>query len=225
MTNVSGTPRKRATRKGLFAFGVESLQRDGWTVSRVPRGGKASLREISRGGEKRRVSIRTSQDAWIAFPRKSDGSGWVTLDDVDFVLAVSVDDRHNPTFARAHMIPGDEARARYDRAYAARQKAGHTLPNGRGIWLSLYDHEADEPVSHVGAGMGLDFPPIQTLDLQMSALPAGADDVDDEVADEEDEPEAVPPVTEAPLSIPEAKRRLAATLGVPETAIKISIEH
>jgi len=226
MTNVSGTPRKRATRKGLFAFGVESLQKEGWTVSRVPRGGKASLREISRGSEKHRVSIRTSQDAWIAFPRKSDGSGgWVTLDDVDFVLAVSVDDRHNPVFARAHLIPGDEARARYERAYAARRAAGHTLPDGRGIWLSLYDPESNDPVSHVGAGMGIDYPAIQTLDLRTGSLPAGAGEVDDEVADEEDEPEAAAAAAEAPLTIPEAKRRLAATLGVPESAIKISIEH
>jgi hypothetical protein len=225
MTNVSGTPRKRATRKGLFAFGVESLEKDGWTVSRVPRGGKASLREITRGEEKHRVSIRTSQDAWIAFPKKSDGSGWVTLDEVDFVLAVSVDDRHNPTLARAHLIPGDEARSRYDRAYAARQKAGHTLPNGRGIWLSLYDPEANDPVSHVGAGMGLDHPAIQTLDLRTASLPTGAGDVDDEVVEDEDEPEAIAVAYEGPLTIPEAKRRLAATLGVPESAIKISIEH
>jgi hypothetical protein len=226
MTNVSGTPRKRATRKGLFAFGVESLKKEGWTVARVPRGGKASLREITRGDEKHRVSIRTSQDAWIAFPKKADGSGWVTLDDVDFVVAVSVDDRHNPTIARVHMIPGDEARARYDRAYAARQKAGHTLPSGRGIWLSLYDPEAKDPVSHVGAGMGLDYPPMQTLDLRTSSLPTGADEVDDETADEDDEPEAAaPPAVEGPLTIPEVKRRLAATLGVPESAVRITIEH
>ena len=43
MTNVSGTPKKRATRRGLFAFAVQALEKQGWTVTRVPRGGKASL--------------------------------------------------------------------------------------------------------------------------------------------------------------------------------------
>lgn len=68
MTNVSGTPTKRATRSGLFVFAVETLEKEGWTVSRVPRGGKASLRLITKGDKSHKVSIRTSQDAWIAFP-------------------------------------------------------------------------------------------------------------------------------------------------------------
>src|SRR5205085_2822583 len=92
MTNVSMTPEKVATRRGLFAFAEQSLERDGWTVSRVARGGKASLREIRKGDRSHLVSIRTSQDTWIAFPPKTNGPGWVTLDEVDFVVAVSVDD-------------------------------------------------------------------------------------------------------------------------------------
>ena len=227
MTNVSGTPKKRATRKGLFAFAVESLEAAGWTVTRIPRGGKASLRQIAKGEERHRVSIRTSQDAWIAFPRKADGE-WVTLPDVDYVVAVSVDDRHNPTLARVHMIPGDEARDRFNRAYAAREKAGHTLPVGRGIWLSLYDTEASDPVSHVGAGMGLDQPAMATRDLRTAALPAGGGDDGTEDEDDvvDDEAEAGPaPAVDAPLTIPDAKRRLAITLCLPESAIKITIEH
>jgi hypothetical protein len=224
MTNVSATPAKRATRKGLFAFGIETLEKDGWKVSRIPRGGKASLRLITKGSKKHKVSIRTSQDAWIAFPRKSAEAGWVTLDDVDFVVAVSVNDKHNPTEARVHMIPADDARERYDRAYDARRTAGHTLPVGRGIWLSLYDKEAADPVSHVGAGMGVEYPPLATINLTKDGLPQGDDEVDDEMAEEEGEPSPASSA-EGPLTIPEAKRRLAETLGVPESAIKITVEH
>jgi hypothetical protein len=223
MTNVSGTLKKRATRTGLFAFAVETLEKEGWTVSRVPRGGKASLRLITKGKESHKVSIRTSQDAWIAFPRKTKGAGWVTLDEVDFVVAVSVNDRDNPTEARVHMIPGDDARSRFERAYAARKAAQHTLPDGRGIWLSLYNKDEADPVSHIGAGMGLDYKPLAVLDLTKASLPTGADKLDEETAGDEDEDGA--PEGSAPLTIPEAKRRLAETLGVPETAIKISIEH
>ena len=229
MTNVSGTPKKRATRRGLFAFAVQTLEKEGWAVTRVPRGGKASLRQITRGREVHKVSIRTTQDTWIAFPRDRSGNdGWVTLDDVDFVVAASVNDKANPTEARIHMIPGDEARDRFNRAYAARKAAHHTLPAGRGIWVSLYEKDAKDPVTHVGAGAGLAHPAIGVLDLTKSALPTGGEeDADDEADDSE---EATPPAAaaapeDAPLTIPDAKRRLAASLGVPESAIKITIEH
>jgi len=223
MTNVSGTIEKRATRRGLFAFAVKALEDDGWTVSRVPRGGKASLRLITKGNMSHKVSIRTSQDAWIAFPRKRDGTGWVTLDDVDFVVAASVNDKINPTQARVHMIPGDEARARFERAYAARKKARHTLPVGRGIWLSLYDQDAADPVSHVGAGMGRDYGTLATLDLTKGSMPVESEGTDDETEEEDDD--RVVASADAPLTIADAKRRLAETLGVPESAIKIIIEH
>jgi hypothetical protein len=225
MTNVSGSPAKIATRRGLFEFGIETLESEGWKVSRILRGGKASLRQISKGSERHKVSIRTSQDAWIAFPRKSNGEGWVTLDDVDFVVAVSVDDKHNPTVARVHMIPADDARARYDRAYEARKVAGHILPVGRGLWLSLYNKEQPDPVSYVGAGMGLDYPALAIRDLAKEGLPQEGDDVDDEVSDDEADTQAAAPAAEGPLTIPEAKRRLSESLGVPISAIKITIEH
>ena len=229
MTNVSGTPKKRATRRGLFALAVQTLEKEGWAVTRVPRGGKASLRQITRGREVHKVSIRTTQDTWIAFPRDRSGKdGWVTLDDVDFVVAASVNDKVNPTEARIHMIPGDEARDRFNRAYAARKAAHHTLPAGRGIWVSLYERDAKDPVTHVGAGAGLAHPAIGVLDLTKSSLPTGGEeDVDDEVDDSEEgaPPAAAAPTVEAPLTLPDAKRRLAASLGVPESAIKITIEH
>jgi hypothetical protein len=228
MTNVSGTPKKRSNKRGLFAFAIQTLEKEGWTVSRVPRGGKASLRLITRGKDSHKVSIRTSQDTWIAFPRDRTGKdGWVTLDDVDFVIAASVNDKVNPTEARIHMIPGDEARDRFNRAYQARKAAQHSIPAGRGIWVSLYDKDAPDPVSHVGAGAGLAHKAIGVLDLTKFSLPSGVvdGDADDEVEDDGPVAAAAPGGSEAPLSIPEAKRRLAATLGVPESAIKISIEH
>lgn len=223
MTDVSSTPEKVATRRGLFRLGERALAAQGWTISRVPRGGKSSLRQITRGKETKKVSIRTSQDTWIAFPRKPDGT-WVTLDEVDFVVAVSVNDRLNPTEARVHMIPGDEARDRFNRAYAARDKAGHSQPDGRGIWLSLYDRETPGgPVANVGGGMGIDYKPILTQDLRKDPL------TDAESVRVADEPAVISPATSAdagaPLTIPEAKRRLAQTLGVPETAIRITVEH
>ena len=57
-------------------------------------------------------------------------------------------------------------RARFDRAYAARIKAGYKIPLGRGVWVSLYSPEATDPVTYVGAGAGLKSPPIAKVALE-----------------------------------------------------------
>lgn len=221
MTNVYATPEKVETKGRLFEIGVETLRKQGWKVERVPKMGKASVRRISKGTESKVVSIRTTQDQYIAFPRTADDKGWVTLSDVEAVVAVSVDDRENPKHALVHLIDGDDMRDRFDRTYAARKQAGHVIPIGRGVWLSLYDKEIPGHAALVGAGAGLDYPAIATVPLQVEQQAPAAT-----------QQPAVPPDlltvmasdnVEAPLTIPEAKRRLAATLGVPVTAIEITI--
>jgi hypothetical protein len=214
MTNVYGTPEKASMKAQLFRIAVEALERDGWKVQREPGSGKSSVRRITKGNESKLVSIRTTQDTWIAFPRMEDDKSWRTLDGVEAVAPVSVDDRENPRFAKVHLIPGDEVRARFNRAYKARKAAGHKIPEGRGVWVSLYDQEANDPVSYIGAGMGLKFPPIATVPLSSEQIAAAAADDDQDAA----------PGQEAPLSIAEAKRRLALTLGVDTANIKITVE-
>src|SRR5438552_708962 len=158
MTNVSATPEKLSIRANLFRSAETALENEGWSVERIARSGKSSVRRITKGKLEKTVSIRTSQDTWIAFPRTQDDRSWATLADVDYVVAASVDSRDNPHFAKVHLIEGNEMRARFDRAYAARKKAGYAMPVGRGIWLSLYEKELNDPVTLVGAGAGLDHP-------------------------------------------------------------------
>ena len=216
MTNISKTPKKIATRTELFTAAVSALEGQGWRVERIARSGKSSVRRITKGNAVKTVSIRTSQDTWIAFPRNEVNDGWSTLADVDYVIASSVDDRYDPRNAQVHMIAGDEMRARFDRAYAARKKAGYVMPVGRGIWVSLYDKESDSPVTLVGAGAGLDNLSIARIPLVGLKAPqrlACTEGDDPEENDAEDEL----------LTIAEAKRRLALSLGVKEADIKISI--
>lgn len=217
MTNVFGSPEKASMKTQLFNIGVKALEKAGWKVEREPGVGKSSVRRVSKGAVSKLVSIRTTQDTWIAFPRTEKDKGWRTLDDVDQVVAVSVDDRHNPKFAKVHIIDGGEMRDRFNRAYAARKKAGHTIPIGRGVWVSLYLPEAQDPVSHIGAGAGLKFPAIATVPLTPDCVAA----TEAKSTDDEDEPHAA---EEAPLSIAEAKRRLAISLGVDPANIKITVE-
>lgn len=221
MTNIFGTPKKVSRKKKLFSIAVEALEKNGWKVERVPGNGKSSVRRITKDSESKVAAIRTTQDTWIAFPRIENDENWRTLDEVDVVVPVSVDDRDDPKFAKVHLIDGDEMRARFNRAYQARLKAGHKIPIGRGVWVSLYFPEAEDPISHVGAGAGLEFPPIATVPLSsdFSINPNEQDTSKDEVS---------APMTqvreEAPLTIGEAKRRLAATFGVDPGNIRITVE-
>ena len=140
--NVSGTPEKVSLRRKLFDLGVRALEQDGWRVERIQGIGKSSVRRIVKGAERYTVSIRTTQDCWIAFPRLRDGGdGWVTLDEVDYVVAVTVDDKDDPKEAMVFMVEGDEMRERFDRTYRARLDAGHSIPIGRGVWVSMFVEE------------------------------------------------------------------------------------
>lgn len=214
MTNIFGGADKGPMKTRLFNIGVEALEGAGWKVERVPGSGKSSVRRITKGSASKVVSIRTTQDTWIAFPRLEDDKGWRTLDEVDAVVPVSVDDRQSPKFAKVHIVDGGEMRDRFNRAYTARKQAGHSIPIGRGVWVSLYHPESQDPVSHVGAGAGLKFPAIATVPLAPDVIAA--------VKQAGIEPDAFP--EELPLTIAEAKRRLAVTFGVEPTAIKITVE-
>jgi hypothetical protein len=215
MTNIFGNPDKVAMKTQLFEAGVKALEGAGYKVERIQGSGKSSVRRIVKGKENKVVSIRTTQDTWIAFPRTEHDKGWRTLDEVDLVVAVSVDDPHNPRFAKVHIFDGDEMRDRFNRAYVARKRAGHTIPIGRGVWVSLYIPEGNDPVSHVGAGAGLKTPAIATIPLTDEPPSSGEIVVEKGLG---------PSAPQSELSIAEAKRRLAITFGVKPENIKITVE-
>ena len=217
MENVSAQGGKVQRRRRLFQVGLDALKQEGWRVERVHGSGKSSLRRITRNGENKLVTIRTTQDTYIAFPREHDDSGWVTLADADLVVAVSVNDKDDPRFAQAHLIDGDEMRDRFDRAYQARLAAGHSIPRRRGVWLSLYRQEAHDPVRRVGAGAGLEHPAILRVPLDEPSLDEGSEEV-------EGFEEAESGAADESLTIAEAKRRLALTFGVDPSSVKIMIE-
>jgi hypothetical protein len=170
MTEGSQVPEKSDLRARLFEIAVQALRKEGWKVEKVA-GSGSSVRRIHRGLESRVVSIRTTRDTWIAFPRNETDTGWGTLSEMDAVVAVSVDDPKAPKNALVHMIDGDEMRDRFDRAYKARRAAGHKIRLGRGAWVSLYLPEGTDPPSHVGAGAGLQHPPFARVALTSAAEP------------------------------------------------------
>lgn len=218
MGNVSATVEKVALRKRLFEIGVMALEAEGYLVERVPRAGKSSVRRITKGGVSQISAIRTMQDAHISFPRAPDNKGWTTLSDVDVVVAVSVDDREHPRFAQVHLLDGNVVRDHFERAYAARRRAKYSISPGQGMWISLYDAEKDDPVTLVGAGLGLRYPPIAKVSLDQEPSPQKGG-----VAAEIQNGVGLA-LDSAPLTISEAKRRLAVALGVSPDSIKITVE-
>lgn len=221
MTNIFKTPRKVTTRDLLIAAAERVLARQGWSIERVGGTGKSSIRRIRRGDEDRIVSIKTTQDQWLAFSRTPDDQAWSTLADVDGVVIASVDDRDRPRKALIHLVDADELKKKFDRAYAARLAANRSIPIGRGVWISLYERE-DGSVTLVGAGIGLEHP----ASAEPLAFTPGEDGAP-ESAPYDAAPDALPrphAPTEEPLTIPEAKRRLALTFGVDPSAIKITVE-
>ena len=126
----------------------------------------------------------------------------------------TVDDADEPRFAQAHIIDGDEMRDRFDRAYRARLAAGHSIPPRRGVWISLYLQEAQDPVNRIGAGAGLAHSAILRVPLDTPGPDKGIEGFDE--ADSEG--------TDENLTIAEAKRRLALTFGVDPSSVKITIE-
>lgn len=222
MTNIFGRPGKHGRKKRLFEIGIQTLEGAGYDVEKVPGIGKSSVRRVTREGRPQMLAIRTTQDRWLSFPRNEDDTGWGTLEDVDQVMVVSVDSAENPRFGLVHLFDQADITARFDRALKARRLSGRKDPTSHGMWISLYQEESEDP-SLVGAGAGLASPPIAQVPIDgrdgpgVVVLPPPAPL----------RPTSLPggPVSEeTPLTIPEAKRRLAITLGVDPSAIKISVE-
>lgn len=214
MTDVGG-PEKTRTRRLLVGSCIHVLERAGWLVTKAGGVGNARIRRITRDGESKRAAIRTTQDRWIAFSRTGDDTRWATLSDVDVVVVASVDP-DDPRFARIHLIDADELQGRFDRAYRARLAANHAIPAGRGVWIALYENEASDPVSLVGAGAGIANPSIARVPLTEVTAPAAIS------------PAAPAANASAPderaLSIAEAKAGLARSFGVDPSNIKITVE-
>lgn len=227
MTNVYATPAKVQYAKRLFEIGIEYLEGQGYEISRVPRAGKKSLRRVEKDGREFNVAVRTSQDQWFAFPRGDDGS-WLGMDDVDvervIVVALNTRDEGKEKIGLVHDFTADEVRNRLNRNYRARLKANPDLDISHGNWISLYSEEAKEPTSLVGAGIGLLFPPVARIPLVATSEETELEPEDYLEADETGDSETVETSADEGLTIPEAKRRLAITLGVDPSAIKISIE-
>jgi hypothetical protein len=145
------------------------------------------------------------------------------LSNVDVVVAAVVDDPSKPRFARVHMFDAKDVIKRFDRTLKARVEAGHQIQLGRGLWVPVYERNGENQVYFVGGGLGIDNPPIATVPLSDTA-PSMAP-----VSPFPEPPRVAPSAAghddnDEPLTIAQAKARLARTLGVDPASIKITVE-
>lgn len=212
MTNIYGRPEKLARQHKLIELGERALKKEGWLIENVS--GKAPIYHVVKGKKKRTVSIRTTQDTRVSFQRKADDSGWTTLDEVDFVVIATVDDKDDPKYGLAYLVDGGEMRKRFNRNYQARLKAGQKQPADHGMWVPMFEPENPSLPSSKGGGIAIGRQP--SLEDLLN------------IPSEADTPQAMPtataPQSDASLTIAEAKHGLAQTFGVAPENVKIVIE-
>ncbi|MCP1757811.1 hypothetical protein [Bradyrhizobium elkanii] len=201
------------------------LEANGYKFDREPGRGLSNVWTITKDGKSQKASVRTTRDRWIAFPPLDGGKKWKTLDEVDAVIVATVDDRDDPKRVEVYLFPATDVRGRFDAAFAARTGAGQTVRNNFGMWVRL-DHDSRKIPRSVGSGIVDHYKPIATFPIvdllaEGSAIdPAALEGFDEDAAD--DEPQVLD--NDPPLTIAEAKRRLALTFGVKPDNIKITVE-
>ena len=204
----------------LAGAATRALEGAGLGPERVPGRGRSNVWKIEENGRHKRVSVRTTKNRWFAFPPLQRGTKWKTLDDVDIVVVAAVDDPDAPRNVEVYRFDAEEVRRRFDASYAARIKAGQTVRDDFGMWVSLDEDDRGLPAS-VGAGLATAYPPITTFAL------------DEPIAENAPEPAAVPDGGETvgtsaqrePRTIAavmdSARKRIATLSGVRIEAVKL----
>ena len=160
-------------RNMLVEAAVRTLEEAGLAPGRMPGRGRSNTWRIEEDGQQKRVSIRTTQNRWLAFPPLEGGTRWKTLDDVDAVVVAAVDAPDNPRHVEVYRFNAKEVRRRFDAAYAARREAGHVLQDNYGVWVCL---DADDRgiAASAGAGLAQAYPRIARFSLEGLPVQDGA---------------------------------------------------
>lgn len=209
----------------LVGAARRAIEEDGLTPTRVPGRGRSNIWEVKRDGEVRRVSIRTTNDRWFAFPPLKRGTKWKTLDDVDVVVVAAVDDRDDPKAIEVYRFEAAEVRSRFDAAYAARTKAGLAVKDNFGMWVNL-DQDTRRLPASIGSGLASTHRPIAVYPIDaVVAVDVGEEEPESEedgLASADTEQSAQPQTMADVMEW--ARRRIASLAGVRPEAVKLDLK-
>lgn len=147
----------------LCGFARRALEDAGYEITTVRGTRRSIIWELRRDAAARRVAVRSTIDRWFAFNRQ--GKRWKPLDHVDDVIVAAADDVSDPQRVEIHYFPGNEVRARLEKAYAARKAAGQVVREDFGLWIALDRHDDANAPTRTGSGIVEDFPPIASYPL------------------------------------------------------------
>ena len=217
MTNIFMKKEKISMKRFLFGLAEKALTNEGWLLEKSD--GKKRIYKISREGEAHSICIRTSQDAWFAFVPKGTQADldriekpeWGTLEDVDFVVLASVDNKENPRYGKVHLMDARTVTQTFDQAFESRRLRNVKVHEKRGFWISVYKEEQ---------GLGHRYPV-----LLEERIPASVYEEPEEIKRSDFiKNEAQIDYGNPKTAIEEAKRIVAEALGIETSAIRINID-
>jgi len=198
----------------------------GYALVREPGRGLSNIWTITKDGQTKRASIRTTRNRWFAFQPLEKGTKWKTLDEVDVVIVASVDSADEPTNVEVFVLPADEVREGFSASHAARVKAGLIVQDNFGMWVALDFDDRDIPVA-VGSGIAKKHKPVAVYPIEQLATEKDLAQTQHR-ADEGRAPgdaEALPPrCTTIAEVMAWARRRVAEIAGVQADAIKLDLK-
>jgi hypothetical protein len=203
----------------LVGAAKAAAEAHGFKLTRIPGRGLSNIWLAEKDGVPLVASIRTTRDRWLAFPPLEGGTKWKTLDDVDLVIVASVDNKDAPKNIEVYVLSADDVRQRFNAAYAARKKAGHTQKDNFGMWVGL-DVDQRKIAASVGSGLVEKHKPIAVYSIEALLGDLGY------AAPEDQEPgeESVP----APRTIAEvmdwAREQVAQIAGVRIESVKLDLK-
>jgi len=211
--------------RALVRAALKGAESAGYTLAKKPGRGLSNVWEATKGRQTLSASVRTSRDRWLAFPPLEGGARWKTLDDVDLVIVAAFKSRNNPKDAQVYIFDAQDVRARFNAAYKARVKAGHSVRDDYGMWINL-DHDDRDTASAVGAGLAERSDPI--AEYPLIELMAELSSPNFEVAvgeDDDDEPNVgEPKFANIAEVMTWARQKVAELAGVKIEAVKLDLK-
>ncbi len=144
-------------RKFMTKCVIEAYENEGYSMKKIPGRGLSNTWHVEKDGKQQKLSIRTTQDQWFAFPKSKDG--WKTLDDVDLVAVASIDNIEKPQNILVYKFNADEVRNCFNASRDARLNAGMIVKDDYGMWVGLNKFSSQDFPQGVGSGLGEKYPP------------------------------------------------------------------
>jgi hypothetical protein len=223
MKNGSNGLDEAASRQLLVAAAKRAVMEQGYSLTRLPGRGLASVWNMRKKGKSQVAAIRTTRDRWIAFQPLDDGAKWKTLDDVELVVVAALDSKDQPKNIEVYIFPAAEVRKRFDASFAARTADGQFNKDGYGMWVAL-DPDPRGIAASTGSGIVEKYKPLAVYPI--AAVRSGQTDRPHVDASSERTEEVNPPGE--PSTIAEvmawARERVAQIAGVRIDAVKLDLK-